>query len=99
MTVAAAIPVTRPARQHSRPDRQRLEAHIATRFCQRRSICNSNGLKVMIAGASEDPGLAKERRRLAFRAEEVADEFDEMVLENLQATFGSEAGVRRHHHS
>ena len=53
----------------------------------------------MVAGAGEDTGLAKARRRLAVPAEEVADERDEMVLENLQATFGSEAGVRRHHHS
>ena len=55
----------------------------------------------MVAGASEDTGFAKERRRLAVPTEEVADERDEMVLENLHAvaTFGSEAGVRRHHHS
>ena len=94
MTVGAAIPVTRPARKHLRP-RQGLEALIATRSRQRRFVCNS----LPLAGASGDTGLAYERRRLAFPAEEVADERDEMVLENLQATFGSEAGVRRHHHS
>ena len=60
-------------------------------------ICNSNGLEVMVAGASEDTGLAKERRPPAFPAEGIADERDEMVLKNLQATFGSVAGVRRHH--
>jgi hypothetical protein len=55
--------------------------------------------EVMVAGAGQDTGRAKERRRLAFPAEEVADERDEMVLENLEATFGSEAGGRRHLHS
>jgi hypothetical protein len=63
------------------------------------SICNSTCLEVMIAGASEDTGLAKERRSLAVPAEKVADECDEMLLENLQATFGSESGVCRYHHS
>ena len=53
----------------------------------------------MVAGASEDTGLAKERRRLTFPAEEIADERDEVVLESLQATVGCEAGMRRHHHS
>ena len=61
--------------------------------------CNSTGLEVMVAGASEDTGLARERRRLAVPAEEVAGERDEMVLENVQANFGSQAGVRRYHHS
>ena len=49
-----------------------------------RLICNNSGLEVMVAGASEDTGFAKERRRLAVPTEEVADERDEMVLENLQ---------------
>jgi hypothetical protein len=52
----------------------------------------------MVAGASEDNGLTKEQERLAVPAE-VADERDEMVIKSLQATFGSEAGVHRHHHS
>ena len=100
MAVAATILITRPARQHSRPDRQRLEAHIATRLkTPLAQACNSSGLESMVAGTSEDTGLAKERRRLAVQAEEVADERDEMVLENPQATFGSEVGVHRHHHS
>jgi hypothetical protein len=59
----------------------------------------------MLAGASHDTGLAQKRRRLAWRGrkasslEEVPDERDEMVIENLQATFGSEASVHRHHHN
>ena len=48
----------------------------------------------MVAWGSEDTDLAQERRRLAVRAEDVAREREEMVVENLQATFGSEAGVR-----
>jgi hypothetical protein len=42
----------------------------------------------MVAGACEDTGLAKERRRLAVLAEEVADDRDEIVFENLEAIFG-----------
>ena len=61
MTVAAAIPITRLEKEHLHPDRQRLEAHIA-RFLRPWSfICISAGLVVMVAGASEDTGLAKER--------------------------------------
>ena len=71
VTVGAAIPVTRPARKHLRPDRQALEAYIATSLRRRRFISNSTGLEVMVAGAGEDTGLAQERRRLAVPAEEV----------------------------
>ena len=71
MTLEAAIPITRPARKHLRPDRQSLEARIARRLRRRRFICNSTCLEVMVAGAGEDIGLAQERRRLAVPAEEV----------------------------
>jgi hypothetical protein len=47
-------------------------------------ICNSNGLEVMVAGASEDTGLAKERRRLAFPAEEVADKPGRRVIQTFK---------------
>jgi hypothetical protein len=57
--VGAAIPVTHPARELLRPDRQGLEAHIAKRLRQRRFIGDSTGLEVMVAGASEDTSLAK----------------------------------------
>ena len=52
MTVAAAIPITRPARKHVRPDRQFLEAHNARRLRQWRFICDSTGLE-------KTPGLPK----------------------------------------
>ena len=61
MTVAAAISVTCPAGKHLHPDRQGLEAHIVTRLLNGVLICNGTGLEVMVAGASEDTGLAKER--------------------------------------
>jgi hypothetical protein len=56
----------------------------------------------MVVGTSEDTGLARERqcsRRLAFPAEEIADQRNEIVIKNLEAFFGSETGVHRPHQS
>lgn len=44
---------------------------------------------MIVAGASKDTGLAQETRHLTVPAQEVADQRDKMVIENLQAIFGS----------
>lgn len=69
-------------------------------------ICNGTYLEGMVAGASEDTGLADERSRLAFPSEKVADHRDAMgsrttshLRSRNKATVGFGTGVRQHHHS